>query len=45
VWNNGPDFGELLIYLSFALLAQHWLPLVWLAVMVGGYWYPSMVNI
>jgi len=35
-------FGELLIYLSFALLAMHWIPLAILAAYVLGYWVPSM---
>ena len=35
-------FGELLIYLSFALLAMHWLPLVILALFVAVYWLPNM---
>jgi protein-S-isoprenylcysteine O-methyltransferase Ste14 len=35
-------FGELLIYLSFALLARHWLPLLILALFVAGYWLPNM---
>ncbi|PWH14034.1 MAG: steroid 5-alpha reductase [Anaerolineae bacterium] len=35
-------FGELLIYLSFALLSMHWLPLVILAVFVFGFWLGFM---
>jgi len=35
-------FGELLIYLSFALLSMHWIPLAILAAYVLGYWVPSM---
>lgn len=35
-------FGELLIYLSFALLAMHWLPLVILAFFVFGFWFGLM---
>jgi len=35
-------FGELLIYLAFALLARHWLPLVILALFVAAYWLPNM---
>jgi protein-S-isoprenylcysteine O-methyltransferase Ste14 len=34
--------GELLIYLSFALLAMHWLPLVILAAFVAVVWVPNM---
>jgi hypothetical protein len=39
------DFGELLIYVSFALLGQHWMPFLWLSVMFSGCWWISMVNI
>lgn len=39
---NPNYFGELLIYLSFALLAMHWLPLLVLLVFVLGYWLPNM---
>lgn len=39
---NPNYFGELLIYLSFALLAMHWLPLMILALFVLGYWLPNM---
>lgn len=35
-------FGELLIYLGFALLAMHWLPLVILAGFVFGFWLERM---
>ena len=35
-------FGELLIYLSFALLTLHWLPLVFLAMMMIIVWFPNM---
>jgi protein-S-isoprenylcysteine O-methyltransferase Ste14 len=37
-------FGELLIYLSFALLAMHWLPLILLGLFVIGFWFPFMLN-
>lgn len=37
-------FGELLIYLSFALLSIHWLPLVILALFVGIVWVPNMLR-
>jgi steroid 5-alpha reductase family enzyme len=37
-------FGELLIYLSFALLALHWLPFTILAVFVLGFWLGLMRN-
>lgn len=39
---NPNYFGELLIYLAFALLAMHWLPLLILLLFVGVYWYPNM---
>ncbi len=39
---NPNYFGELLIYLSFALLAKHWLPLAILALFVAVYWWPNM---
>ena len=37
-------FGELLIYLSFALLTMHWLPLVLLAMMMIVVWFPNMLK-
>lgn len=37
-------FGELLIYLSFALLAMHWLPLLILGFFVVGFWSGLMRN-
>ena len=37
-------FGELLIYLSFALLTIHWLPLVFLAMMMIVVWFPNMLK-
>lgn len=39
---NPNYFGELLIYLGFALLAMHPLPLVLLALFVAVYWWPNM---
>jgi steroid 5-alpha reductase family enzyme len=39
---NPNYFGELLIYSSFTLLALHWLPIFWLAMMITIYWLPSM---
>jgi len=39
---NPNYFGELLIYLSFAMLAMHWAPLVVLALFVVAYWLPNM---
>jgi len=41
---NPNYFGELLIYLSFALLAMHWLPIVILLLWVTGYWLPKMIK-
>jgi protein-S-isoprenylcysteine O-methyltransferase Ste14 len=35
-------FGELLIYLGFALLAMHWIPVVLLLGFVLVYWLPNM---
>jgi steroid 5-alpha reductase family enzyme len=41
--SRNPNYlGELLIYLSFALLARHWLPVVLLALSVLLYWVPNM---
>ncbi len=39
---NPNYFGELLIYLSFALLSMHWLPPAILALFVLAYWLPNM---
>ncbi len=39
---NPNYFGELLIYLAFALLAMHWLAIVVLVLFVAVYWYPMM---
>lgn len=40
---RNPNYlGELLIYLSFALLAMHWLPLVILAAFIAVVWAPNM---
>lgn len=41
---NTNYFGELLIYLAFALLAMHWIPLAILALMVAGVWIPNMLR-
>ncbi len=41
---NTNYFGELLIYLSFALLAMHWLPFAILAFFVLGFWFGLMRN-
>lgn len=45
VWastRNPNYFGELLIYLGFTSLAWHWLPLVWLGLMIAAEWIPNM---
>lgn len=39
---NPNYFGELLIYLSFSLLAMHWLPVAILLIWVLFYWLPRM---
>jgi protein-S-isoprenylcysteine O-methyltransferase Ste14 len=39
---NPNYFGELLIYAGFGLLAQHWLPLLVIALFVAFYWLPNM---
>ena len=39
---NTNYFGELLIYLSFALLSKHWLPIVILLVFMAIVWFPNM---
>ena len=37
-------FGELLIYFSFAILSMHWLPLVFLSLMMIIVWFPNMIR-
>ncbi len=40
---RNPNYlGELLIYLAFALLAMHWIPLVVLALFIVIIWLPNM---
>jgi len=39
---NPNYFGELLIYLGFGLLAQHWLPIAVLALFLVVIWLPNM---
>jgi protein-S-isoprenylcysteine O-methyltransferase Ste14 len=40
---RNPNYlGELLIYLAFALLAMHWLPLLLLLAFILVYWLPNM---
>lgn len=46
LWANcrNPNyFGELLIYTSFAILARHWVPMVWLGCMISVYWMYNMM--
>jgi protein-S-isoprenylcysteine O-methyltransferase Ste14 len=47
LWSRcrNPNYlGELLIYVSFASLARHWIPIAWLATFVLGYWVPNMLR-
>jgi steroid 5-alpha reductase family enzyme len=39
---NPNYFGELLIYLSFGLLAMHWAPILVLFLFITAYWLPMM---
>jgi len=39
---NTNYFGELLIYLSFALMTQHWIPLAVLVTFMAIIWLPNM---
>jgi protein-S-isoprenylcysteine O-methyltransferase Ste14 len=39
---NTNYFGELLIYLSFALLSRHWIPIAVLASFMVVIWFPNM---
>jgi steroid 5-alpha reductase family enzyme len=40
---RNPNYlGEFMIYLSFALLAAHWLPLVVIALYMVVIWFPNM---
>ena len=42
---RNPNYlGELLIYLSFAALAQHWAPFVILALIFAVEWAPNMIR-
>lgn len=41
---NTNYLGEILIYLSFALLAQHWLPYLILAAVFAGLFWPRMLQ-
>ena len=36
--------GEFLIYLSFALLSMHWIPLVVLVIFIISIWIPNMIK-
>jgi len=43
--SRNPNYlGEILIYLGFAMLAQHWLPFVLLGVFVGLVFVPNMLK-
>ena len=47
LWSRcrNPNYlGELLIYLSFGLLALHWLPVAALGAIVAGMWIPNMIR-
>ena len=37
-------FGELLIYLSFALLSMHWIPFIVLLFFIISIWVPNMIK-
>ena len=39
---NTNYFGELLIYLSFALLSYHWIPILILSAFMIIVWFPNM---
>ncbi len=41
---NTNYFGELLIYLGFGLLAQHWIPLVALTLIIIIIWIPNIIR-
>jgi protein-S-isoprenylcysteine O-methyltransferase Ste14 len=41
--SRNPNYlGELCIYLSFALLALHWAPVLFLGLVIAGVWIPNM---
>ncbi|KAB8141650.1 DUF1295 domain-containing protein [Chloroflexia bacterium SDU3-3] len=42
VVRNPNYLGELLIYLGFGMLAQHWLPIAIIAAVVAAVWWPNM---
>lgn len=43
--SRNPNYlGEILIYLSFAMLAQHWLPFVILGGFIAGIFIPNMLK-
>ena len=43
--SRNPNYlGEILIYLSFALLAQHWLPFLILGGFIAGIFFPNMLK-
>lgn len=41
---NTNYLGEILIYLSFAMLAQHWLPFAILGIFIAAVFIPNMLN-
>ncbi len=41
---NPNYFGELLIYLGFVMLAQHWAPFLVLGGILAGIWLPNMIR-
>lgn len=42
---RNPNYlGEILIYIAFGLLAQHWLPFVISAAWIGGFFMPNMAK-
>lgn len=43
--SRNPNYlGEILIYLSFAILAQHWLPFLILGGFIAGIFFPNMLK-
>ncbi len=44
-WSRNPNYlGEILIYTSFAMLAQHWLPFVILGLFISIIFIPNMIK-